>query len=575
MHRNVLLQIMLRSPRSTLCWAIPCLCLGLAGCEIGQGLADLAQTIGNNPAEGVDGDGDQIIEGSFRNVRFDGNNADGVFVVAIEALPDEEASTRLRLIPYLGAEGACSAGSATTYAQAVNSPGGAETKLDARIPLLTRATEEEPRKLRFSNFKCQLDDVEVEGASLPINQDFAARPGFITQTEGQELYFVSPWENEVRRIASNAAVVAREDRALFAEGQSGLWMWTIEGGEIVARDREFKEVGRLGVEVQELVHSSSGTGGPMVAYKQSNGEVYVALTSDLAHPRLLTGDGCELSLRAGQSGRQLVSYSPCTAKDVVSFELETDTRQVLASAVSGYRIVGDRSDGPVLLYVTNEDGNRSVGTLWARFGEELPLQLGELGHLGLTRLNVEGELKAVLNWGETGGTLSLGTAGEKLTKLADNVIYWGGVGIIADWDGAAGTLYNFEKDETLTRVQRRVSTRGIRYDGATERGLVLVDFDGEQGALTLIRQGEATKMSENVRPDSYQFTVQLPTVTILSDLDPKSGAATLKLRRLDSEEETVVSDGVSETLEVSWPEAGFLYSVPAGERAGIWFSKAL
>ena len=107
-----------------------------------------------------------------------------------------------------------------------------------------------------------------------------------------------------------------------------------------------------------------------------------------------------------------------------------------------------------------------------------------------------------------------------------------------------------------------------------KRALVLVDYDGYEGELTLIRDGEATSMSKNVRPDSYQFTVQLPTVTILSDLDEETGTATLKLRELDTENESVVSEGVSEVLEVSWPKSGLLYSIPAGVRAGIWFTEA-
>jgi hypothetical protein len=227
----------------------------------------------------------------------------------------------------------------------------------------------------------------------------------------------------------------------------------------------------------------------------------------------------------------------------------------------------------VLLYVTGDDGSPSVGTLWARFGQQTPIKVGERGHLGLTRLTTEGEIRAVLDWGDVGGTLLKGEVDQDLDTLARDVVYYTSFGVIGDWDGQNGTLYQFEGDE-LVRVQRNVTTRGFRYDSLTKRGLVLVGFDGDRGELTLIQDGDATPLSKNVRENAYQFTVQLPTVTILSDLDDETGTATLKLRQTQSAIETVVSDGVSEVLEVSWPKAGFLYSVPKGDRAGIWFTDA-
>jgi hypothetical protein len=193
----------------------------------------------------------------------------------------------------------------------------------------------------------------------------------------------------------------------------------------------------------------------------------------------------------------------------------------------------------------------------------------------LTRLNGEGLLKAVVDWGDLGGALRVGQLGEDLEQLATDVVYYSSFGVIGNWDGTTGTLFQVDDTgEKLTRVTDSVATAGIRYDGNTKRGLVLVDFDGTEGELTLIRDGKATALAKNVRRDSYQFTVQLPTVTILSDFDTETGAATLRLRETDTPTETVVSVGVSEVLEVSWPRAGLLYSVPVGERAGIWFTEA-
>lgn len=312
----------------------------------------------------------------------------------------------------------------------------------------------------------------------------------------------------------------------------------------------------------------------MIAFQQADGSVRAALVSDLDEPPLIEEDGCAVSFGSGMNGRRLQYYSPCEERKLIVYDLDTEDRFEVATGVANYRVVGERSDGPVVSYLINEDGNGSVGALWARFGTEPAIKLGEDAHLGLTRLAADGELELVDSWvsGE-GGDLSIGRVGKELTRIGRGVVYYSSLGIIGDYDGELGTLYTLE-DDALTRIQRGVSTRGIRYDSPTKRGLVLVDYDGAEGTLTLIKQSEAIELSENVRPDSYQFTVQLPTVTILSDLDEETGTATLKLRRIDSDEETIVSDGVSETLEVSWPKEGMLYSVPEGARSGIWFTAA-
>jgi hypothetical protein len=36
----------------------------------------------------------------------------------------------------------------------------------------------------------------------------------------------------------------------------------------------------------------------------------------------------------------------------------------------------------------------------------------------------------------------------------------------------------------------------------------------------------------------------------------------------------LVSHGVSEFIEVTWPHQGIVYTVPTGDGAGIWFARA-
>lgn len=553
--------------------------MGLVGCELGQNLTDIADVLGKPEMETLDGEGDRLATGRFRALRFDGNGADGVFVVAIKTTDEEEPRSLLALIPFPAADGPCDAGPAGRYAQAVSRPGRSDKAGEARIPFLVPSTEDKPQALRFSNFKCELDDVTIEGGGIPIDSGFAADPGFIVQTEESALYWVSPWQEKKILITDSARTVSRDQRALFAAGHDGeQWMWTIEKGEIVVRDRSFAELARFGQDVDDLVHGADDDGRAMIAYHQESGEVRVAYASDLTSSARIESDACRVSFSSGNDGTRLLYYSPCEERNVVAYDLATEKRNVLAEGVANYRIIGERTDGTVTMYITNDDGNSSVGTLWARFGAEQPVRIGVNGHLGLTRLNTSGEIKAILDWGEHGGTLSVGQAGVELEELLSDVVYYGSSGVIADWDGEAGTLYNLTSELTVERVLKDVTTRGLKYDSPTKRSLVLMNFDGDKGDLMLVRQNDQKEepilMSKDVQADSYQFTVQLPTVTILSGLDAETGTATLKLRKLDGSGETIVADGVSEALEVSWPKAGMLYSIPVGERAGIWFSEA-
>jgi hypothetical protein len=564
--------VMLRCFRSVRVYALP-LCLGLCGCELGQSLKEIGQVLGGSEVETVDGEGEALISGHYYSLRFDGNNPDGVFVVALEAL--ENDPNRLVLVPFPDGTGDCSPGPASRYGPAKSRPGREEHALEARIPFVSRGSDTEAATLRFTNFACDVDSVEVPDSSMPLDSDFAATPGFIAQTSTGELYFVSPWEEQLDQIAKELTPIARTNLAMFAQGPKERWMWTIESGRLVARDNRFKVRGRTGEGVDQVQHLASTRQGPMLAYHQANDEIYTVLASDLSAPTLIDEDACSFALSTGLQGPRLLYYSPCAEQNLVMYELESQSRTVIAEHVANYRVVDERSDGPVVLYLEAGGPSTVIGKLWARFGQQPPVPVGDNGHLGLTRLNGDGLVKAVLDWGDLGGALRAGQLGEDLTELATDVVYYSSFGVIGDWNGTTGTLYQFDDTgEQLVKVTKHVATAGIRYDTNTKRGLVLVDFDGQEGELTMIRDGKATPLTKNVRPDSYQFTVQLPTVTVLSDLDPETGSATLRLRDTETDSETVVSEGVSEVLEVSWPTAGLLYSVPVGERAGIWFTEA-
>ncbi len=545
-----------------------------AGCELGNTLGDVAGQLADPELESVETGGRQIAAGTYRDVRFDGTAADGAFVVALRD------GNQLSITPFNGGKG-CEPGPARAYRNALLRTEDDSKKLDARIAFQTPQTEEDPGELRFTNFACEVDEVTVPGGSLPIAVRFSADPGFIVQDLEESLFYVNPWRNELKLLAEDAIRIDDKRRAIFAPGAGGAEkMWAIAGGELIVRDNQLRLEHTLGKDLVKedlvaLAHSSSGAGGPMVALLNEAGDLYTALASDLDAVKRIDTNACEMGFNVGLNGRELIYYSPCEDRHLISYELDTDTRRDLGKGVQRYRITGMTESGPLVLYVTDVDEFLpEVGTLWVRWGDNAPIRIGERGNLALSLVTVEQDMQVVLNWSDKGGDLYVGKLGdEDMDPVATEVAYMSPLGIVSEFDGANGKLQKLDaEDGSLELLAKSASIYGVKVDSLTQRGLFLSDFDGQEGALTLLDGTKTRLISENVRPGQYQFTALLPMVTVLSDLE--AGTATLKLRHLERDEEVIVSTGVAEAVEVGWPREGMLYSVPEGERAGVWFAGA-
>ncbi len=542
----------------------------LCGCEIRNSFQEAAQELANPDPETVEEGGRLVVEGSFRNLRFDGSTADDAFVVAIESKQE------LIITPFSGAKG-CSAGPATRFVESVSRTNDEDAHLDSRIPFEVPATDDEPRTLRFTNFACDLDSVSVPNGDLPLDRSFAKEPGVLVQNRVDgELYFVSPWDDRKTRIASKLQPIYGGDLGWIAPGiDNKTWLWTLEDGQVVARDANFDEVLRVGKDVASIVLSAGGADGPMLGLRQRDGTLSYTLAGDPDKSTVVDTDACGVQFNTGAHGRELVYFSPCGDRNLNVFELETDTHRTIRSGIVDYRIVGDTETGPVLLYVTEPTTEPGIGTVWARWGQNEPIKLGESGNLRLARFSSsKRRARIVLDWSGESGALYSGVLGEEMEKIADAVAYYGSAGVITDFDGNNGDLYALDDDE-LTPIIKNVSTRGIRTDAQKDRALFLSDFDGVEGQLTLVESGVVRRMTKRVRPGAYQFTALLPMVTLLSDLDEETNTATLRLHRTDRDEVLHIADGVVETVEVAWPTEGLLYSAPAADPPGIYFARAL
>lgn len=544
------------------------LCAAALGCELGNDLQSAARKIANPAPETVETGGRQVAEGEFRQLRFDGTTADDAFVVALKDRDE------LVIIPFSGAEH-CSVGRARVFTESLNR--NDHVKLDARIPFVAPATETTPETLRFTNFACEVDEVEVPGAGLPLSKDFTVESGFIAQSRSAgELFFVSPWSGERRVIGRDATPIVQADLALFASGARGAyWMWSIEAGELVARDSNLEEVFRAGTNVTAVWHGDGGGGGPMLALLDDQLRLSTVSASAPNAMTTVAEGACEAQFNTGTNGRELLFYSPCEERTLRVHELDTGTTRTIRSGIVDYRVHGSTDTGPLLLYLTDEAEEVGIGTVWARWGQNDPIRLGRNANFRMSRLSSSGWARIVVDWDGQGGTLMSGQLGEPLEEIAAGVAYYSSVGLISDFDGYNGDLHSLNEDNEVRLITESVSIRGIRIDQARGRALLLSGFDGVEGRLTLVEDGKARKMTERVRPSSYQFTVLLPMVTLLSDLDATTNTATLKMHRTDRDEELEIATGVIETVEVAWPTKGLLYSAPAAEIPGIYFVRTL
>jgi hypothetical protein len=537
----------------------------LSGCELGDNLQNLAESLGNPDPTEVERPGHLVAAGSFSSLAFDGNNTDGPFVLA-------RSDGHLTIMRFPDGE-ACDVGPAVRLATALARN---EDALDARVPIsVPPAKDEDPSELRFVNFACKVDKLRIPGGAL-LSQDFTKQKGFLVETTDGKVLFADPWRNKLTTVAEKASVIAHGDRAIFAAGNnSEVWMWTLEEGELVARNADLKEVFRTGHDITGVLHTANGAGGPMFALFDAAKNLRTVLVSTPNDIKDVAANACGPQFNIGLHGRELLYFSPCDAHALQVHELETDKVFQIRSGIVDFKIAGATETGPILMYVVGPEEGASNSTMWARWGQNDPIRLGDNGHLGFSHLNSKGEVRAIVDWDGAGGRMLVGSLGDRLKEIAKSVAYFSSAGVISNFDGSNGTLERLDDDDRLQKVADKVSPLGIRNDNRRDRALFVTHYNGFDGRLVLIDGDDVRTISEHVIPKVayYQFTAQENRITVLSDFVDKTQSATLKLPSTEYDDEGVISKGVQESVEVDWPRKGLLYSAPAAKEPGIYFAR--
>lgn len=557
--------------------------LSVACLLVGSSLAcgsfdELGNVIGNRTKDNFETPGRLVVKGRFGRIGVEGTNGSGAYVVA------ERNDKNLMFMPF-DSDSPCFVGPYAGYGPVLKRASETNTAKAEQIlrPVVLVATDTEPARLVFADLNCKLSDVSVETPWLPINYSFSKDGEILVVDAAESLWNVNPWTGLKEKIADKVSTLASNgSRAVFGRGpDNASWMYTLESGRIVARDKSFKRVFRASNDVEEIYYHQDSKGDVLLGIRR--GGTWTGLS--VAEPEEefpIADNSCGIRIAEGKLGREAY-YFDCATNSLMLFRFDSKELHVLGENVRDYRTFGKASDGPVLTYrLLDEARDRDIGPVYARWGLQPPVFLGERTNFRLTSLDEKGTQTVVNDWtvkdGVGTGVLRVGKVGGKLKTVAKGVVSVSATDVISDYDGANGVLSQRtgELGTELETVHESVCPDRIRVDDERERTLMITDYDPEtnSGDLTLLNKGKPTVVANNSVPGAYQFSSADTLISVLTDYDEDKAGFTLRMARTNRPGSITIDDGVVESLEIPWPQRGLLYAVATKGRAGLYFSLA-
>ncbi len=380
----------------------------------------------------------------------------------------------------------------------------------------------------------------------------------------------------------------------------GSLTFVYSGGTIVAFDDQWHEVQRFG----DGVVAWGITGGKLF-YEETPGISRATLKSVNGRPaldlELVAEQGCELGFPS--SSQHWVSMLvPCEAGPIriwddrddtlVDYGIQADPRALRIVLPSGVSRPDLERDALWSFFLRDIDYSVGLGTLFVRNLEREEIELGERAALeraavsskddyGYALVELDGERGRYLRW-KPDGTID---------TLADDVLR-DGTGLdwaplLVDWNGTTGALARIV-DDHVEHVMEGVPRRHYAYKDLHGRVAMFNDFDGTSGTLSIgvpTCDGGGTgcahpyftpsPIAHHVFHPRHDFLDSredfLPGIAWLADYDSKRDTGRFEYRNLELGFTSIVNDGVSDFL---YAGNGLLYSVPFGDRAGLWLARA-
>lgn len=551
----------------------------LFGTSLGCGNLDaLGRELGAPDKDSFEVPGRKLVEGKYDHISIEGTNVSGAYVVA------EGEDKHLMFMPFDQAK-PCTVGPYAGYGPLLKRASEDTTAPAKHLlrPILLKGTETVPTRLVFTDLDCKHKDLSFETSLLPLSYSFSKEGEILVVDANESLWNINPWAGSKSKVADKVSTLAGNgSRAIFGRSPGGQpWMYTLEDGEIVARDQTFKEVFRASEDVEEIYYHVDGKGDVLLGIRR--GGTWTGLSvADPEDEFPIAENSCGIRIAEGKLGREAY-YFECTTKALMLFRFDSEEHHVLGENVRDYRTFGKASDGPVLMYRLLDDVNdRDVGQVYARWGLQTPSFLGENTNFRLTSLDEKGTQTVVNEWqvedGVASGVLKIGKVGEKLKTVAKGVVSVSSRDVISEYDGANGVLSRRSGDlgDKLTTIHESVFPDRIRVDDERDRMLMITDYDPEakSGALTLVEKSKTKVLALNSVPGAYQFSAVDHLISVLSDYDEDTRGFTLQMAQTNRNAAITIDTGVVESLEIPWPRQGLLYSVMDEERAGLYFSLA-
>jgi hypothetical protein len=371
--------------------------------------------------------------------------------------------------------------------------------------------------------------------------------------------------------------------------------WSIEGGQLVVRDMQLKELARYGARVTEFDLAQNG--GVRAMYidatcdagaKPCAGDLY-QVTDALGTPQKIDSDACTVIFPAHWGGLGVSYRSPCADRTSVVYgtmpNATTPQKTVVGDSILGTPDVDVMGTTPYVFYVKADDPKATTGTL---YGGVLGMDLEAIGN-GVTRdntrqapiidktgslwrmtLEFDSMLKAgrLVTWSKGGSVQEVATA---VAEISGNVA-------IVNYDGSVGDLVELKSATISKPLAHKVPYQRILQ---ADLGTALIaDYDGNRGTLLLAQAGtvdfeEVTKgiTLGELNGGTVAFLQSLPAIGYLHDFDEQSGTGILGARLIETGDTFDVGIRASEWGEYGWPEPGILYVAPGGDAAGIWFAR--
>lgn len=567
--------------------------LVVAGCNIVQGFRDAGDTLFPEVKTYLEAPGFRLVSGNYRSMTLVA--ASELFLIA---RPADAESTSLYSMRYADPK-PCELPDVGRYWA-----GGSEGLGRSYIAFFPGGQSN--GTLSFSDENCRVATYTLPGAELPPVA-LIEPPLPVSRANPPRRSLILRSETNLVALAANAEsselLLERAGGVLSGVGP-GFFVHHFEKGTDISKVAAFDESWNLLETFGDGVVAWGITGGKLFV-EDSGGIFHVtpAVSGGHVHNVMLErfADGaCQLGFPSpGQ--RWITMYSPCDERKLVLWDDREEKLVELGFDATPWllRLVPpaknsrpDPAKDPLWAFFLRDYQPTGLGTLVVRnlegeehvLGSDAALERASVKEddtYGYALTNLLGDTGDLVRW-EPDGTLETLASG----VLRDGTgVAW--APLIVDWDGTRGTAAHLVEGR-LERVLERVPRRHFAYTNIHGRVALFHDYDGESGTLSI---GSAvcpagasdckdkyyapSPIARNVRHPRHDFLDKdddfLPGIAYLADYDVETETGRFEYRNLELGFTSVINEGVAEFM---YAGNGLLYSVPYGERAGIWLARA-